>query len=84
MQEMQRVEIGGTVEFTGVPEVGAVGESCVEGFETLGLRGWGGGPGESLVLVSIGAQSVVMVGAYSLCHSQWHRLRGQQGRAFQC
>lgn len=45
MQEMQRVEVGGTVEFTGVPEVGAMGESCVEGFEALGLRGWRGVPG---------------------------------------
>jgi len=42
---MQGVEIGSAVKFTGVPEIGAVGESRVEGFEALGLRGWGGGPG---------------------------------------
>lgn len=40
---MQRVEVRGVVELAGVPEVGAVGEGCVKGFEALGLRGWGGG-----------------------------------------
>lgn len=45
VEQMQGVEIGSAVKFTGVPEIGAVGESRVEGFEALGLRGWGGGPG---------------------------------------
>lgn len=45
MQEMQGVEVGGAVKFTGVPEIGAVDEGRVECFEALGLRGRGGGPG---------------------------------------
>jgi len=85
VEQMQGVEAGGSVEFTGVPEIGTMGKSRVEGFEVLRLRGRGGGPGQSWA-VSMGSQLAMALmvgeGAYSLCHSRWHRLRGRRGRAF--